>query len=390
MWMRNSIWWNFRSHSAGFIQNTKLLKNSLLLAGLLSGASVAFADATTQQQPAFGSDMKGQFFDVNWDAPMNTVSGITEWSRDINHVYGLTTIIEIFVFFAVSIPLCYTLYRFRRRPGDDTPPKQFHGNATLEIIWTTIPVFLLLFIAVPTWRVLFKHSTIPAEALKIEVIGHQWWWEFRYPDHGKIVTANELHVPENTPLHITLWSEDVIHSFWIPKWGGKKDALPGHRNEFVLTSPSVEQANRRGGEMYQGQCVELCGSSHALMRFNAVVHTKTEFDAWTKTAYTAPNIETASQKSGEEVFARCQACHTIAGTPSEQIPGNKIGPNLTNFGNRKYLAAGTRVNTPENLAAWLRDPGSIKPGSLMPSLGLTEEEIAHVSSYVRQATVKNY
>ncbi|MCX6118664.1 MAG: cytochrome c oxidase subunit II [Proteobacteria bacterium] len=361
----------------------------IMSGSFLSLSSLSLAQETQEQLPAFG-DTKWKLFDVSWDAPMNTVTGLTEWSRDINNVYSITTWICVFVFFAVSIPLVYTLYRFRHKAGDQAPPKQFHGNSTLEIIWTVVPVVLLLFIAVPTWRILFKHAQVPPSAMKIEAIGHQWWWEFRYPDNGNVVTANELHVPENTPVHFTVYSEDVIHSFWIPAWGGKKDALPGHKNEITLTSPPLKNANVKGGEMYQGQCVELCGASHALMRFNAVVHSKGEFDSWVKTANSPPTVETASQKAGEEVFARCQACHTIAGTPSEQLPGNKIGPNLSNFGNRKYLGAGTRMNTPENLAQWLKNPAGIKPGNLMPNLGLTDEEIAHVSSYIRQSTTKTY
>ncbi len=380
-------WW--RSVSFSYVQLTVLPR--LLLAGLASLPSVALAqvEQTVEQLPAFG-DTKWNLFDVSWNAPMDTVSGITEWSRDINAVYGITTWISVFVFFAVSIPLIWTLVKFRRRQGDEVPPKQFHGNATLEVLWTALPVILLLFIAVPTWRILFKHADIPAGAMEVEVIGHQWWWEFRYPQNGNIVTANELHVPENTPIHFTLTSADVIHAFWVPQWGGKKDALPGHKNDLTITTPPLKNPNRKGGEMYQGQCVELCGSSHALMRFNAVVHTKSEFDSWIATANKPPVVETASQKAGEEVFAKCQACHTISGTTSEQIPGDKIGPNLSNFGNRKYLGAGTRMNTPENLAEWLRNPPAVKPGALMPNLGLTEEEIAQVSSYLRQATVKTY
>lgn len=386
--MQISDWW--RSVSKVFKLQSSAVTHSIL-AGLASMSTGVLAQAEQQQEqvPAFG-DTKWNLFDISWNAPMNTVAGITEWSRDINDVYSMTTWISVLVFFAVSIPLIWVLIKFRQREGDNVPPKQFHGNSTLEVLWTAIPVVLLLFIAVPTWRVLFKHAKVPAGAMEVEVIGHQWWWEFRYPQNGNVITANELHVPENTPIHFVLSSNDVIHSFWIPKWGGKKDALPGHKNDIVITSPSLENPNKRGGEMYQGQCVELCGASHALMRFNAVVHSKAEFESWVKTANTPPTVETASQKAGEEVFARCQACHTIAGTPSEQIPGDKIGPNLSNFGNRKYLAAGTRMNTPENLAAWLRNPPSIKPGALMPNLGLTEEEIAQVSSYLRQATVKTY
>lgn len=351
------------------------------------------------QQPAF-DEGKYKFFDVNWDAPMNTISGLTEWSRDINMVYGITTLICTIVFFAVAIPLIVTLVKFKQKPGDDTPPKQFHGNATLEVIWTVIPVVLLLFIAVPTWRVLFKHAHTPEGAMQVDVIGHQWWWEFRYPQNGKIITANELHLPENTPVSFRIWSADVIHAFWVPQFGGKMDANPTTMEEDGLTpkrwtvlnvvTPPVKDPGVKGGDMYQGQCTQLCGSSHALMRFNVVVHSKDEFESWAKSAYTPPSVETTLAKAGEQVFARCQACHTIAGTPSEQIPGAKIGPDLTNFGSRKYLGAGTRLNTMENLAVWLRDPASIKQGSLMPNLGLTEEEIQQVSSYVRLATAKNY
>jgi hypothetical protein len=126
------------------------------------------------QLPAF-DEGKYKFFDVDWNTPMNTISGLTEWSRDINSVYGITTVIVTFVFIAVAIPLVLTLVKFKQKPGDDSPPKQFHGNATLEVLWTVIPVVLLLFIAVPTWRVLFKHAHKAENSLEIEAIGHQWW-----------------------------------------------------------------------------------------------------------------------------------------------------------------------------------------------------------------------
>jgi hypothetical protein len=209
------------------------------------------------QLPAF-DESKYKFFDVNWDAPMNTISGITEWSRDINDVYAITTWICIFVFFAVAIPLVWTLVKFKDK-GDGIVPKQFHGNATLEILWTVLPVVLLLFIAVPTWRVLFKHAHAPENAIVVEVIGHQWWWEFRYPQNGNIITANELHLPEKTPIHFKVWSEDVIHGFWIPKFGGKMDANPTGMNEdgspkrfndLYFETPAVVDASKKGGDMY--------------------------------------------------------------------------------------------------------------------------------------------
>ncbi len=348
----------------------------------LSGA-IALAQKSFDEEP--------YKLDGGFNSPMTTISGLTEWSRDINHVYLITTVVTIGIFFAVAIPLVYTLYRFRAKDGDDTPPKQLHGNVALEFLWTVIPVVLLIFIAVPTWKYIFKHEGRPvrADAVKVHVIGHQWWWEFQYPDFG-IKTAFELHLPENTPVELTVTSADVSHSFWIPKFGGKTSAINGNINRLAFTTPVAVQPEVPGGDYYQGQCAELCGSSHALMRHVGVVHTKEGFDRWVKSHNTPPKVETASQREGEQVFARCVACHVIEGTASASIPGDKIGPNLSNFGSRSHLAGGTRRNTDENLAAWIRNPAEIKPGSLMPALGLTEQEIKSVSAYLRQSTYKTY
>lgn len=351
------------------------------IAGLVS--------ATAWAQKSF--DEAPYKLDGGFNSPMTTISGLTEWSKDINHVYLITTVITVAIFFAVAIPLVYTLYRFRAKEGDDTPPKQLHGNVALEFLWTVIPVVLLIFIAVPTWKYIFKHEGRPvrADALKVHVIGHQWWWEFQYPDYG-IKTAFEIHLPENTPVELTITSADVSHAFWIPKFGGKTSAINGNINRLAFTTPAAAQPEVAGGDYYQGQCAELCGSSHALMRHVGVVHTKEGFDRWVKAHNTPPKVETASQREGEQVFARCVACHAIEGTPSASIPGDKIGPNLSTFGSRSHLGAGTRRNTEENLAAWIRNPAEIKPGSLMPALGLTEPEIAAVSAYLRQSTYKTY
>jgi cytochrome c oxidase subunit 2 len=360
------------------------------LAGLAmsTALSVFTSIASAQEQAPF--DKQPYKFDGGLDTPMLTIAGLTEWARDINHVYGLVTWITGFIFFAVAIPLVYTIYRFKAKPGDDTPPKQFHGNHTLEILWTVIPVILLIFIAVPTWRVIFRHSArAEGKVMQVQVIGHQWWWEFRYPELG-ITTANELHLPENTAIDFELTSADVIHSFWVPKFGGKVDALPGVKNHMYVTMPPLANPDAKGGEYYQGQCVELCGASHALMRFSLVLHSEDEFNRWAASHKEPPKTETSSERAGEQIFARCVACHTIAGTPSEQIPGEKIGPDLTDFGNRKYLGAGTRLNNAANLADWIRNPADIKPGALMPPLGLTEQEIQQVSSYLRYSTAKNY
>jgi cytochrome c oxidase subunit 2 len=210
---------------------------------------------------------------------------------------------------------------------------------------------------------------------------------------GEIVTANEVHLPENTPVIFEVFSEDVIHSFWIPNFGGKIDALPGveKKNYLYYTTPPVSERGRtEGGDYYQGQCVELCGASHALMRFAAIVHSRDEFIAWASSHNTPPVVETSVEKKGEEVFQRCMACHTIEGTLSASLPGPKIGPNLSNFGNRRILGAGTRANSVQNLRQWINHPETIKPGSLMPGQALNPDELEAVIAYIRTSTIKQF
>jgi cytochrome c oxidase subunit 2 len=325
------------------------------------------------------------------ESPMYTLVGITDWGADILRVYGITTVVLIFVFFTVAIPTVYALWRFREKGNETELPKQFTGNHILELMWTIIPVGLLLIIAIPTWEVIFKQSNRAntTNNFQVKVIGHQWWWEFQYPDLG-ITTANELHLPENTPIDFSITSDDVIHSFYVPRFGGKIDAIPGVINHIYVTTPELVQKDKVGGDFYQGHCLELCGTSHALMRFEAFVHSKDEFDKWAKSAMNPPEVLSAQEKRGEEVFAQCQACHTIAGTVSAKIPGKKLGPDLTNFGNRRYLGATTRLNTTENFHQWIKNSSLIKPGSKMTSFEgiLTDQQIDDVAAYVRISTSK--
>lgn len=349
---------------------------------------------------AFGAGNKpfedtGYDMNIGFDTPMSTIAGLTDWAKEINHVYGITAWITGVIFFLVAVPIMLAIYKFRATPGEseDVPPKQVHGNVFLELTWTIGPVILLLFIAVPTWQVIFRQSREPAkDALIVEVIGHQWWWEFRYPAYG-ITTANELYLPENKEVLFQITSADVIHSFWIPQFGGKVDAIPRPKGEFntmLMVTPKLADEYKIGGVLYQGQCVELCGLSHALMRFNVSLRTKDEFERWAKAYNSPPVIATEAQRKGEQVFNQCMGCHTISGTVSATVAGDKVGPNLTNFGSRAFLGAGTRRNTPENLAAWIDNPEALKPGSLMPKLGLSKEDIAAVSAYIRQSTAKSF
>ena len=331
------------------------------------------------------------------DSPMYTLEGLTDWGKDILSVYGLTTLIVTIVFFAVSIPVIYVLFKFRAKSDYHSAPlpKQTKGNFLLEIIWTTIPIILLIIIAVPTWKSIFSQARAQKEielgkkqALKVEVIGHQWWWEFIYSDYG-VTTANELVLPENTPIEFSITSADVIHSFYIPKFGGKIDAIPGKINKLVYYTPPISTSASKMGDYYLGQCMELCGLSHALMRFEAIIRSSEDFLYFINSHNTPPEVKTDAEQRGAELFNRCMSCHTIAGTPSADLEVVKIGPDLSNFGDRRSLGAVTRSNSMENLQAWIENSMNFKPGSLMPKQELTPQEISDISAYILFATTKH-
>jgi cytochrome c oxidase subunit 2 len=233
---------------------------------------------------------------------------------------------------------------------------------------------VLLMISVPTIRTIFRSqpAVAPKDALVIKVLAHQWWWEFDYPDGAK--ASNELHIPVNRPIRLLLESPDVIHSFWVPQLGGKRDVVPGQINEltFVATVPG----------MYPGQCAEFCGLSHANMRFRTFVDSQEEFAKWDKAQLAGPVAPTATDSlasDGAKVFADspCTTCHMIQG-----ISKGYIGPDLTHFGSRTTLAAGVLQNTPENVAKWIEDPQNVKPGANMPPLLLPGPQLNALVAYL--------
>jgi cytochrome c oxidase subunit 2 len=252
-------------------------------------------------------------------------------------------------------------------------PKQTHGHTPLEIGWTVAFAVILLIFAIPTIRSIFRTQEAPAAtALRIEVAGKQWWWEFRYPGL-KIATANELHLPAGQTVAFHLNAPDVIHSFWIPQLGGKRDVVPHRVNRLVMTPDTP-------GE-FPGQCAEYCGESHANMRFRVVVHKQEDFERWVK-AQQAPPVEPTDPlaQQGKALFAAnaCVGCHTIGGTSAGQI-----GPDLTHFGSRKTLGANLLPNTPENLIRWIENPGHVKPGNRMPDLGMRGEQSKALAAYLQ-------
>ena len=278
------------------------------------------------------------------------------------------------VFVVVEALLLVALIRFRHREGRPAP-RPTHGHTLMEIAWTLAPAAILVFVAVPTVRTIFATSGVaPADAVKVDVIGHQWWWEFRYQELG-LVTANELHLPLGRAVQLSITSADVIHSFWVPPLGGKRDAIPGHVTRIAFRPDAP-------GE-YAGQCAEFCGASHANMRLHVVVESDSEFGRWAtvELAGAAVPAQGTLAEQGKKVFARsaCIGCHTIQG-----VSRGVIGPNLTHVGSRATIASGLFPNDSTHLARWIADAPSLKPGSLMTRMQppLTDADIAALVAYL--------
>ncbi len=306
-----------------------------------------------------------------WDTKMTTVIPKSDFGKMTHDVFMLIGWWTLWIFVLVEGALLYAVWRFRERPGAPVP-RQIHGHTALEISWTVAFAVILLIIGIPTIRVIFKTQEAPAAtALRVDVSARQWWWEFRYPGL-KITTANEAHVPVGQTIAFHLSGPDVIHSFWIPQLGGKRDVVPGRVNRLVLTPDTP-------GE-YIGQCAEYCGTSHANMRFRVVVHPKDEFEKWAA-GQQAPAAEPADPlaQRGKELFAQsaCVGCHTLTG-----VSVGMLGPDLTHFGSRKTFAGGLLPSTPENLVRWIENPGHLKPGVLMPALGLRGEQSQALAAYL--------
>jgi cytochrome c oxidase subunit 2 len=363
--------------------------------------------------------------------PNSTFTDHTDFNRDARGLWNLMIWLGIGVFVFVEALLVYVMIRYRRRPNDPEP-EHVHGNTKLELAWTVLPAFVLVIIAVPTVRSIWKfQSGAPANALQVDVIGHQWWWEFRYPEQN-IVTANELYIPTGRPVNFVLRSADVIHSFWIPNLGGKRDVVSNRTNHLWFTPDSV------GTQAYNGSCNEYCGASHANMRFRAYTVSPDEFDRWVagqqaNAVFPAPAAAPATAPAtgaaaaatqvavqtpapapaagwvfpaeqlpahvkpqtpipagltiaddvlaggdaqrGFQLYSRsaCIGCHKVRGNPSSL---GVIGPELTHLASRHTVGAGLFPNDARHLALWIKNARKMKPMALgaasMPTLGLNE------------------
>lgn len=272
----------------------------------------------------------------------------------------------------------FAIARYRRRAGvPATEPPQVYGSTQIELAWTIVPLLIVVVLFLVTARYIWgiERRPQPADALEITIVGHQWWWEVRYPKLG-IVTANQIHLPVSdpakpTPAFVTLQSVDVVHSFWIPQLAGKMDVVPNKTNR-VWVEPLVPGT-------FVGQCAEYCGLQHALMLLTVVVHPRDEFGQWVA-AQQQPAIDDPAAKPGRELFASlaCINCHTVRGTPANGI----FGPDLTHLMSRSTIGAGAAPNTPAHLRAWVNDPATYKSGALMPAMKLSKDEVDTLTKYL--------
>ena len=290
----------------------------------------------------------------------------------------LTMAVCAVIFLIVGGLLAYTTIRFRRRAADDgSEPPQIYGSNQIELAWTVLPVLIVFVLILVTSRTIADVQNKPAapDSLKVTVVGHQWWWEIRYPDLG-IVTANEIHVPVSDAASprqtfLRLESADVAHSFWVPQLAGKTDLIPNRVNKMWIEPKQVGT--------YLGNCAEYCGTQHARMLLRVIVHEPDDFARWAA-AQQQHGAEDPQVKAGRDVFfsTSCVNCHTIGGTSAR----GRFGPDLTHLMSRSTLASGAAPNTPEKLRAWVRDPQTIKDGSLMPNMQLTEQELDQLVAYL--------
>jgi cytochrome c oxidase subunit 2 len=308
-------------------------------------------------------------------------------AESIRVLSGLVFVITGLIFLVVEGVLIYLIVRSRRRAIDDTiEPPQLYGSQPIEIAWTAAPALIVFILTLVTTRSLWETQLDPPKpregtsALFVTVIGHQWWWEYRYENYeGKnlgIIAANELHVPASDdtvdrPIYLRLKSADVCHSFWVPRLAGKTDLIPGRTNTMWF------QTKQAG--LYLGQCAEYCGTQHANMLIRVVVDSPADFTRWLENQQ-KPAVEEPSAREGKATFLSqsCVNCHRVRGT----LAIGDYAPDLTHLMSRDTLASGMVPNTRAELRKWLDDPQSIKPGCLMPAFGLGGRERDGILDYL--------
>ncbi|MGD0269177.1 MAG: cytochrome c oxidase subunit II [Candidatus Sulfotelmatobacter sp.] len=321
---------------------------------------------------AWASEPKPSSHGTNIFSPASTpAQSIADLSVFVLAITGI-------IFVVVFALLAYSVVRFRGRAKDaNREPAQVYGSTQIELAWTIIPTLIVVVLFLATARVIhaIQDAPEPPGAIEVTVIGHQYWWEFRYPKLG-IVTANELHIPVSDPGHpaptfLQLFSADTDHSFWVPELAGKTDLIPNHPNRMWM------DPQRTG--VFVGQCAQYCGTQHAKMLLRVSVDEPEEFAAWVQTQQKHA-IEDAGAMAGRRVFEHnaCMNCHQVGGTQAD----GRFGPDLTHLMSRATIAAGAAQNTRENLRLWIQNPSALKPGSLMPAMKLSDADLDAVVNYM--------
>jgi len=299
-------------------------------------------------------------------------------AHDIYHLSLFVLSICLAIFLVVFALITYAAVKYRRRPtDDDCEPPQIYGSNQVELAWTVIPILIVVVLFLASARVIHavEDAEFPADHIEVTAVGHQFWWEFRYPEYG-FITANELHVPVSPegharPTHIVLLSADTDHSFWVPKLAGKTDLIPNRRNEMWIDPHDVGH--------YVGQCAQYCGVQHAKMLLNVFVDTPEDFQKWVA-EQKAPAVSSEQVAAGRRVFENnaCMNCHTIAGTDSK----GTFGPDLTHLMSRTTIASGAAPNDEKDLRLWVEEPDAIKPGCLMPAMQLNQQDVSALVAYL--------
>src|SRR3989442_10451668 len=313
--------------------------------------------------------------------PMNPTNIFAPVSTPAESIFGLSLFVlgvTAAIFAVVFSLLVYSVVKFRKRNDDDgREPPQLYGSNQVELAWTVIPVLIVVALFVATARVIAGiQQTVPSQhAIEVIAIGHQFWWEYRYPAMN-VVTANELHVPLSDPDHptptfIKLLSADTDHSFWIPRLAGKTDLIPNHPNSTWIDPHETG--------LYLGQCAQYCGTQHAKMLLRVYVQSRQEFDRWIE-EQRRPTQASATVSEGRRIFeaTACINCHAVNGT----VADGRFGPDLTHLMSRESIAAGAAPNTLKNLRLWIQNAEAIKPESKMPAMGLSDHELDAVTAYL--------
>ena len=357
------LWWQARQMRCS--EQTRILVSKaagvvVLLTGFMLAARLCFGvQADSPQSP-------------NIFRPESTPAD------SIFHLALLVLAVTGLIFLLVFSLIVYSIVKYRRREGGDhSEPPQVYGSNQVELAWTVIPVLIVLVLFLATARVIHSVQDAPEPpiSMRVTAIGHQFWWEFRYPRLG-IVTANELHVPVSdpsrpTPTFLTLLSADTDHSFWVPRLAGKTDLIPNRVNDTWI--------DPRQTGIYLGQCAQYCGVEHAKMLLRVYVDSREQFDQWVQHQEAAAASD-SSVEEGRRIFEStgCINCHTIRGT----VASGRFGPDLTHLMSRDTIASGIAPNTPANLREWIEDPDSMKEGSLMPAMKLNDGDLDALVAYL--------